>query len=215
MLPPSSALNPANVILFEILYLSSKNTTADVCLGWGAFPIVNGDFEINTGKFKLPLLYGGIDWDTNKFKDIENKYMRNIDEWLCNLYIEVKKVELFDFRYHEEKIEFTVPKKWMKKLVDQKERTAAIQSKIEAGEELPEDIRKGSKSDIEQKETLVDESASDYSSDESEGQVEDELDYENVVQGKDQQYVDDSHIKYHTYQYVTSKDANAAVPDAF
>ena len=215
MLPPSSALNPANVVMFEILYLSSKNTTADVCLGWGAFPIVNGDSEINTGKFKLPILYGGIDWDTNKFKDIEKKYMRNIDEWLCNLYIEVKKVELFDFRYHEEKIEFTVPKKWMKKLVDQKERTAAIQSKIEAGEELPEELRKGSAADIEAKETLVDESASDYSSDESEGQVEDELDYENIVQGKDQAYVDDSHIKYHDYQYVTSKDANAAVPDAF
>jgi hypothetical protein len=80
MLPPSSALNPANVILFEILYLSSKNTTADVVKGWGAFPIVNGDFEINTGKFKLPILYGDIDWDTNKFKDIEKKYMRNIDE---------------------------------------------------------------------------------------------------------------------------------------
>jgi hypothetical protein len=116
MLPPSSALNPANVLMFEILYLSSKNTTADVCVGWGAFPIVNGDFEINTGKFKLPMLYGNINWDTNKFKDIEQRYMRNIDEWLCNLYIEVKKIELFDFRYHEEKIEFTVPKKWMSKL---------------------------------------------------------------------------------------------------
>ena len=40
--------------------------------------------------------------------------MRNIDEWLCNLYIEVKKIELFDFRFHEEKIEFLVPKKFLK-----------------------------------------------------------------------------------------------------
>lgn len=52
----------------------------------------------------MPLLYGGIDFSTNKFKDVEQKYMRNIDEWLCNLYIEVKKIELFDFRDHEEKI---------------------------------------------------------------------------------------------------------------
>ena len=37
--------------------------------------------------------------------------MRNVDEWLCNLYIDVKKIELFDFRQHEEKIEFVVPKK--------------------------------------------------------------------------------------------------------
>lgn len=117
MLPPSLGLLPSNIIMFEIVYLSSKNDiTKDIVVGWGAFPIVNGDFEINTGKFKVPILYGKIDFSTNKFKDIEKKYMRNIDEWLCNLYIQVKKIELFDFRYHEEKIEFLVPKKWQKAL---------------------------------------------------------------------------------------------------
>lgn len=60
-------------------------------MAWGAFPLVNGDFEINEGKFKLPLLNGSIDFSSNKFKDIEKKYIRNIDEWLGNLYIEVKK----------------------------------------------------------------------------------------------------------------------------
>lgn len=88
MLPPSLGLLPSNIIMFEIVYLSSKNDiTKDIVVGWGAFPIVNGDFEINTGKFKVPILYGKIDFSTNKFKDIEKKYMRNIDEWLCNLYI--------------------------------------------------------------------------------------------------------------------------------
>jgi len=24
--------------------------------------------------------------------------MRNIDEWLCNIYVDVKKIEMFDFR---------------------------------------------------------------------------------------------------------------------
>ena len=88
MLPPSLALLPSNVIIFEIVYLSSKeDITQDIVMGWGAFPIVNGEFEINTGKFKVPMLLGNIDFDTNKFKDIEKKYMKNIDEWLCNLYI--------------------------------------------------------------------------------------------------------------------------------
>ena len=114
MLPPNLTLLPSNVIIFELVYLSSKNSLKDVVVGWGAFPIVNGEFQINTGKFKLPLLYGNVDWTTNKFKDIEKKYMRNIDEWLCNLYIQVKKVDLFDFRYHEEKIEFLVPKRFQK-----------------------------------------------------------------------------------------------------
>ena len=117
MLPPSLGLLPSNIIMFEIVYLSSKeDITKDVVVGWGAFPIVNGEFQINTGKFKVPILYGKIDFSTNKFKDIEKKYYRNIDEWLCNLYIQVKKIDLFDFRYHEEKIEFLVPKKWQKAL---------------------------------------------------------------------------------------------------
>lgn len=55
---------------------------------------------INEGKFKLPMLSGGINFSTNKFKDIEKKYKRNLDEWLCNLYIEVKKFELVDFKMY-------------------------------------------------------------------------------------------------------------------
>jgi hypothetical protein len=132
MLPPSLSLLPSNVILFEIVYLSSKeDVTKDIVVGWGAFPIVNGEFEINTGKFKVPILYGNIDFSTNKFKDIEKKYMRNIDEWLCNLYIQVKKIELFDFRFHEEKIEFLVPKKWQKALeLQQKKNKELVAERI-------------------------------------------------------------------------------------
>ena len=71
MLPPQNTLAPSNVIIFEIVFLSSKNTNKDVVKGWGAFPIVNGEFEVNSGKFKVPILYGDIEWSFNKFKDIE------------------------------------------------------------------------------------------------------------------------------------------------
>lgn len=111
MLPPTSKLQPSNILLFELVYLSGKDPSRDQVMGWGALPLVNGEFDINTGKFKVPMIYGDIDFSTNKFKDLEQKYIRNVDEWLCNLYIEVKKIQLFDFRQHEEKIEFTVPKK--------------------------------------------------------------------------------------------------------
>ena len=61
MLPPSMSLLPSNVIMFELVYLSSKeDITKDIVVGWGAFPIVNGEFEINTGKFKVPILYGRL-----------------------------------------------------------------------------------------------------------------------------------------------------------
>lgn len=121
-----------------MVYLSSKETTDDVIMGWGAFPVVNGNFEINTGKWKVPFLYGNVDFSTNKFKDVEQKYMRNIDEWLCNMYIEVKKIELFDFRDHSENISFTIPKKIFKLLEKQrKESILALKKNIikEAEEE--------------------------------------------------------------------------------
>ena len=81
----------------------------------------------------MPILYGNIDFNTNKFKDIEKKYKKNIDEWLCNLYIQVKKIPLFDFRYHEEKIEFLVPKKWQKAMeLQKKANKALIESRIKS-----------------------------------------------------------------------------------
>lgn len=121
MLPPTMLLKPSNVLFFEIINLSSKDATHDEVVAWGALPIVNGEFEVNQGKFKIPMLVGSPDFSANKFKDIESKYRRNVDEWLCNLYVEVKKVELFDFRMHAEKIEFTVPKKY-KQLIDKQNR---------------------------------------------------------------------------------------------
>ena len=132
MMPPSLNLLPSNIIMFEIVYLSSKeDVTKDIVVGWGAFPVVNGEFQINTGKYKVPILYGNIDFNTNKFKDIEKKYKKNVDEWLCNLYIQVKKIPLFDFRYHEEKIEFLVPKKWQKAMeLQKKANKALIESRI-------------------------------------------------------------------------------------
>ena len=177
MLPPSLSLLPSNVILFEIVYLSSKNDiTKDIVVGWGAFPIVNGDFEINTGKFKVPMLYGKIDFDTNKFKDIEKKYMKNIDEWLCNLYIQVKKIELFDFRFHEEKIEFLVPKKWQKALeLQNKANKELIESRLRKSDtkNSSEMESKNSDSDAD-----LEKGDSDYSS--SEGSADSDLGYDAV-----------------------------------
>ena len=45
MMPPSLNLLPSNIIMFEIVYLSSKeDVTKDIVVGWGAFPVVNGEF---------------------------------------------------------------------------------------------------------------------------------------------------------------------------
>ena len=213
MLPPSLSLLPSNVLCFEIVYLSSKDTTKDIVVGWGAFPIVNGDFEINTGKFKVPMLYGGIDFSTNKFKDIEKKYMRNVDEWLCNLYIQVKKIELFDFRFHEEKIEFLVPKAWMKQLeIQQQKNKALIESRLRGDEDSTEaspDKSKDKSMSDEGEEDKAEEKSSDYSSSDNES-VDSELGFDSLVGEalKHQKFEDDSTIKFWDYKYCVSRDDN-------
>lgn len=206
MLPPSLGLLPSNVIMFEIVYLSSKNDiTKDIVVGWGAFPIVNGDFEINTGKFKVPILYGKIDFSTNKFKDIEKKYMRNIDEWLCNLYIQVKKIELFDFRYHEEKIEFLVPKKWQKALeLQQKQNKQLVAERIKktsADGAIDDDSVNDSDDDDD------DEKGSDYS--DSTASEDSDLGFDGINEAiHNQRFEDDSQIKFYDYKYCVSRDDN-------
>lgn len=58
----------------------------------------------------MPLLNGELDYTSNKFKDIEQKYIRNIDEWLSNLYIEVRHFDLVDFQLYSQKIELKMIK---------------------------------------------------------------------------------------------------------
>ena len=110
IMPPDIELLPSNVMIFELVYLSSKSSSEDITMGWGAFPLVNGEFQLNVGKFKVPLLEGPIDYRIDAFKGIEQCYKRNIDEWLCNLYIEVKKIDMVDFKQYESKVTFRTKK---------------------------------------------------------------------------------------------------------
>ena len=93
--------------------------------------------------------------------------MRNIDEWLCNLYIEVKKIELFDFRFHEEKIEFLVPKKFLKEYEKQQKKAALMKSERENGND----------SSGGELQTTAADSRSLKSSDNSESDEDDKTDY--------------------------------------
>jgi len=64
-------LTPSNVILFELVWLSTQFAKKDHVVGWGAFPLVNRNFEVNEGLFKVPLMIGEVNRSVNKFKDIE------------------------------------------------------------------------------------------------------------------------------------------------
>lgn len=47
IVPPNLYLEPSNVVVFELIWLSTVTTSKDYVMAWGAFPLVNGDFEIN------------------------------------------------------------------------------------------------------------------------------------------------------------------------
>ncbi len=60
--------------------------------------MLNADFQINEGKYKIPLLFGNIDPGVDKFRTIEKRMGCDIDNWLCNCYFEVEKINLMDVK---------------------------------------------------------------------------------------------------------------------
>jgi hypothetical protein len=40
--------------------LESEQIEKDYIVGWGVFPLLNADFALNEGKFKVPLLFGAV-----------------------------------------------------------------------------------------------------------------------------------------------------------
>ena len=87
-----------NVLLFQLVLLESEAVPKDYVVGWGVFPLLNSDFGINEGKFKIPLLFGQVNPSIDKFRKIEISMQKNLDSWLANLYFEIEKVNLSDLK---------------------------------------------------------------------------------------------------------------------
>ena len=60
--------------------------------------MLNSDFGLNEGKFKIPLLFGEVDPDCDKFIKIEDKIKEDLGYWVANLYFEIEKVNLMDIK---------------------------------------------------------------------------------------------------------------------
>jgi hypothetical protein len=86
-------IRPTMVYTFELF--QKKNALVDHhrVMAYGTFPLCDSTFDIAQGKFKVPMLRGEVDRSIDKFADIENLYKTNIDEWLCNLYFSVEKLD--------------------------------------------------------------------------------------------------------------------------
>jgi len=41
-----------------VIRLSGEIKISDRIVGWGVFPLINSELEVNEGKFKTPIVYG-------------------------------------------------------------------------------------------------------------------------------------------------------------
>ena len=94
----SPDLESTNCLQFQLVLLESDIVPRDYVVGWGVFPLLNSDFQLNEGKFKVPLLFGGVKTQFDKFSKIETEMMRDLDNWVSNLYFEIEKVNLMDIK---------------------------------------------------------------------------------------------------------------------
>ncbi len=91
-------LESTNCLQFKLVLLQSDIVPRDYVVGWGVFPLLNSDFGLNEGRFKVPLLFGNVDPRMDKFDKIESAMMNDLDSWVSNLYFEIEKVNLMDIK---------------------------------------------------------------------------------------------------------------------
>jgi hypothetical protein len=73
-----------------LILLESETVPKDYTIGWGLFPLINGDFNVNEGKFKVPLLFGNVNPTLHKYHMIEDSIRKDLDNWIANLYFEIE-----------------------------------------------------------------------------------------------------------------------------
>ena len=62
----------------------------DRVVAWTALPICDPNFRAVQGRFMLPLLRGEVDFNIVRFVSMERRISRDLDSWLCNLYLDVR-----------------------------------------------------------------------------------------------------------------------------
>lgn len=91
-------METTNVLQFQLVLLESITVPKDYVIGWNAFPLLNSDFKVNQGRFKVPLMFGTVNPNMDKFRKVEEQMKRDLDLWIGNLYFEIEKVNLIDLK---------------------------------------------------------------------------------------------------------------------
>ena len=85
--PSEHDLHPSMLLIFELL----SHTTRDEIIGTAIFPLCNSALDYSQGQFKTPILRGILHRRVHQFSEMERLYSANVDDWLCNLYFEIRK----------------------------------------------------------------------------------------------------------------------------
>ncbi|XP_064187283.1 uncharacterized protein ofcc1 [Anguilla rostrata] len=92
VLPASSDVVPSMVLQFRLLSFPGERSHVSTVAAWGAFPVCGCGFDIVQGKFRTPLLRGERAPALDQFRKVEELMSSDLDNWLCNLYFQVKKL---------------------------------------------------------------------------------------------------------------------------
>jgi hypothetical protein len=89
--PAAEILQTHAILLFEVWQLKvGKYDPIDEVVGWGAWPLVNKDFLVVEGKFKVPLMKGEVNPRLDTYESIATTLQDDLNYWLGNLYFEIK-----------------------------------------------------------------------------------------------------------------------------
>ncbi|XP_055786366.1 uncharacterized protein ofcc1 [Salvelinus fontinalis] len=102
ILPASCDMLPSMVLLFRLLDLTGERSQAGTTLGWAAFPVCHATLTTVQGRFKTPILRGLPHPHLDQFRKIEGLMSADLDNWLCNLYFQVRKLPSGSSRGDEE-----------------------------------------------------------------------------------------------------------------
>lgn len=89
-IPAPDKLSSSMALGFELFLLKNRNVKFDKAVAYSYFPLINSDFNVSEGRFKTAMMKGAIDMSVEKYSDMEIRYRKNIDDWLCNLYFSTK-----------------------------------------------------------------------------------------------------------------------------
>jgi hypothetical protein len=87
--PAEEHTRPGMCLVFELFAVRTQFSAYDKVVAWGVFPMCDSSKRLVQGKFKTPLLRGCMTPSVDKYSKIQDMMLRNLDVWLCNLYVTI------------------------------------------------------------------------------------------------------------------------------